>query len=95
LKSQIAELYKAQNTHLQTIKSLETGLSSLQQAETQLKQEFQSFTFHFNVESLISKAVKEILNSEQLYMAKLSERKINKYKYSHPDTLGVDLDSSR
>jgi len=39
LKSQIAELYKTQNTHLQTIKSLETGLTSLQTAEKQLKQE--------------------------------------------------------
>jgi hypothetical protein len=40
LKSQVAELYKAQNANLQTIKSLEAGLTSLQQAEKQLKQEY-------------------------------------------------------
>jgi len=39
LKSQVTELYKAQNANLQTIKSLEDGLTSLQQAEKQLKQE--------------------------------------------------------
>lgn len=44
LKAQVAELYKAQNTHLQTIKSLETGLSSVQQAERQLKQEYATAT---------------------------------------------------
>lgn len=82
LKSQVAELYKAQNTHLQTIKSLETGLASLQQAEKQLKQEFQPFSFHPNIEFPISETAEEILNFEQLYMAKLCVRKINKYKYS-------------
>jgi hypothetical protein len=40
LKFQIADLYKTQNTNLQTIKSLETGLTALQQAEKQLKQEY-------------------------------------------------------
>jgi len=40
LKSQVTELYKAQNANLQTIKSLEDGLTSLQQAEKQLKQEY-------------------------------------------------------
>src|SRR5271170_4652318 len=40
LKSQVAELYKAQNANLQTIKSLEAGLTSLQQAEKQMKQEY-------------------------------------------------------
>jgi chromosome segregation ATPase len=39
LKAQVAELYKTQNTHLQTIKSLESGLSSIQDAEQRLKQE--------------------------------------------------------
>jgi hypothetical protein len=39
LKSQVAELYKIQNAHLQQINTLEAGLTSLQQAETLLKQE--------------------------------------------------------
>lgn len=39
LKAQIAELYKTQNTHLQTIKSLEMGLTAVQEAEKLLKQE--------------------------------------------------------
>jgi len=39
LKAQVAELYKTQNTHLQTIKSLETGLTAVQEAEKLLKQE--------------------------------------------------------
>jgi len=40
LKAQVAELYKTQNTHLQTIKSLETGLTALQETEKLLKQEY-------------------------------------------------------
>jgi len=45
LRAQIAELYKTQNTHLQTIKSLESGLSSMQQAEGQLKREYHPTLF--------------------------------------------------
>jgi hypothetical protein len=44
LKTQVAELYKTQNTHLQTIKSLETGLTSVQQAEKVLKEEYDPLT---------------------------------------------------
>jgi len=44
LKAQVAELYKTQNAHLQTIKSLETRLASVQDAEQRLKQEFCSQT---------------------------------------------------
>ena len=47
LKAQIAELYKTQNTHLQTIKSLETGLTAVQEAEKLLKQESSSDPFLF------------------------------------------------
>jgi len=44
LKAQVAELYKTQNAHLQTIKSLETRLASVQDVEQRLKQEFGSQT---------------------------------------------------
>jgi hypothetical protein len=40
LKAQVAGFYKTQNTNLQTIKSLETNLTSLQQEEKQLRKEF-------------------------------------------------------
>ena len=44
LKAQVAELYKAQNVHLQTIKSLEARFASVEEAEQRLKQEFHSQT---------------------------------------------------
>ena len=80
LKSQVAELYKAQNANLQTIKSLEAGLTSLQQAEKQLKQEYLPISRQLTSGSLISALVGRILNSEPLSTVKLFARKTNKFR---------------
>ena len=81
LRAQIAELYKTQNTHLQTIKSLESGLSSLQQAEGQLKREYHPTLFLLtNEDYLICGHGVEIWNYEQRCMVKHFVRRINKYR---------------